>query len=342
MRIAVWRHGLPFQTDGESKVGGGRLAIEALRLLVRMGHAATLVGRASEEAAKRAWQAGVEHRPDVQEISEFDAALVLTGPSNPLYEATGESLRRLSRMRSGQLAVYGQWDVALPIDLRGGPPIPNLRFVVLSQTSPESSRPRSKVKLPFEHVRCLWELLAFRETPLLDPAAEVVPSLAYFGSDRPGRIQELQRWFRACPEVHLFGRWSPTNLNRLRFLARGVRCEGGVPEEEVVSRLNGYAATLYCADPEYVKTDFVAQRFIECAQAGVATLYSDRIQPTVREVVPPDLVMGKPEELAPRVGAFVEDAALRRDAALRNRAAVFGWAANNRCAPESAFRELFG
>ena len=49
--------------------------------------------------------------------------------------------------------------------------------------------------------------------------------------------------------------------------------------------LNHYTATLHSADAAYIKNDFVAQRFMENAMAGVPVIYSDKIQPTVRSVV---------------------------------------------------------
>ena len=84
----------------------------------------------------------------------------------------------------------------------------------------------------------------------------------------------------------------------------------------MAERLNKYAMTIYIADGAYVKQDFVAQRLLENARAGVPVAYSDVLQPSVKKMLLNtrnlNMMMRDPAELRARFEAVVAMTTERR------------------------------
>jgi hypothetical protein len=318
MNVAVWRYGLPLQVEAQSTVGGGKIAGELLKTLKKQGHNVTVVGPVSKGVEQWLADAGIAHKR-TNDLSTMDAAVVLTGPFNVMYgDGVFDTYRRLATLNGK--AIYAQWDVALPFHfaadrstkfaadchVRTPHLLKNKEWFLFTQLEEEHVRASKAASTmyataPFKHVRCLFELVEL-EKELLKPVKNPVPAIAYFGSDRPGRMRELLRWFGApgSPPVHLYGQWSEKSLAELmknQGFEPNIEYRGKIPEGRVTEVLNQYVMTFYMADPAYVKTDFIAQRFFENAIAGVATYYSDKIQPSVRKTVPSGLVLEDPKQL---------------------------------------------
>lgn len=295
VKVVVWRYGLPLQTGMESTVGGGLLTSAVLRALPQN---ATLVGKRAKGATVT-----LPCKPTL-DIQDADVAIILTGPGNGLYGEYAATYQRLSTMKPGSKVAYLQWDVALPFHFNPTapqplPPLPSgVRWFVLSQCDGKWERSRrakaagySTAK--FEHIPCFFEQ-AQLAVPHRSVVASPFPRLAYLGSDRPGRMRELARYLRTGVEADVYGRWSDKSLREAQTWGR-VRYCGTVPEALVPELLGRYAATLYVADPIYIRSDFVAQRFFENGTAGVPVAYSTRLQPSVERVVPQFVV--EPERL---------------------------------------------
>jgi hypothetical protein len=317
MKIALWRYGMSMQTDAQSTVGGGLLANATIRTLVAQGHSVDVVGPIAKGLDVR--QLGAQHRPTL-DIGRYGTAVILTGPFNPLYgDAAFDTYRRLATF-AGPVA-YAQWDVALPFHFNAmdRPKVAAIakvtqtdvhrdkRWFVLSQTAEQHLRASGSASVgyattQFTHVPCLFELEELNR-PALAPHPGPIPAIGYFGSDRPGRIAEVVRLLAApgAPPSHLYGRWSAKSLHAISApagTAAPIGYCGMVPEAQVACTLNTYACTLYLADPAYIKTDFIAQRFFENVTAGVPVLYSDKLQPSVRGAIAPEWVCESPAALA--------------------------------------------
>lgn len=317
MKVAVWRYGMALQTSDKSTVGGGLLTAAVVRALVAAGHTVHVVGPVAKGCDVRTL--GAAHVPGARTLAGYDAAVILTGPYNPLYgDAAFDTYRRLAGF-SGVVA-YAQWDVALPFHfgamlspkaaaLAKVHPDDVLRdkhWYVLAQTSEADLRAKTGKSVgyataPWTHVPCFFELEELQR-PALAPVEAPLPALGYFGSDRPERVPEVLRWFAApgAPPVQLYGRWSPKSLQAISAVQGfdvSFEYRGTVAEAAVARTLNGYAATMYLADTQYVKTDFIAQRFFENVTAGVPVLYSDKLQPSVRAAIPSDLICHDVAEL---------------------------------------------
>lgn len=357
MKVAVWRLGAGFQTEADSSVGGGRIARRAVVDLLTLGHQVTVCGRASTPTSMWFQTVGIDHQPYLNDLRGYDAALVLTGPFNPMFGALYDTYARLATLE-GQ-ALYAWWDAALPFhfapervklfaskskvtlaDLQR-----NKRWTLLTQIAAEHIPPKapaSTARNEFDVAvrRCFWELAEVEDVEPLPPLATAIACFAYFGSDRSGRLAELRRWFGGpdAPPLNLYGKWKPDSLKKV--LGPRARYCGPVPEGEVRARLNQYAATLHSADPEYVRTDFVAQRFMENAVAGVATVYSDRIQPTVADALGAvGCVVKTPGELG-SWWAHMQDPALRQVYAQAHQEHVLAWARSNPHRPQAALKEV--
>lgn len=311
MKIAVWRYGMSFQTAEQSTVGGGLLAERVLDRLIHLGHEPALVGPVARDSKLAHF-----HKPTTN-LKGYDAAVILTGPFNPMYgDAAFDTYRRLARF-SGR-ALYLQWDVALPFrfDAMLSKKVSELarvshedvtankQWFVLTQTSEADLRKKKcYASAPFTHVPCLFELEQLHPSLLLPVNPQPEARLAYCGSDRPQRVREVQRYLCAndSPPSVLFGRWSEKNLRELAMLSmQSPAYSGTIPELAVTRTLNRFASTLYIADNEYVKTDFIAQRFFENAAAAVPVIYGDSLQPSIAAVVPLEWVAQGPKELAER------------------------------------------
>lgn len=279
-RVAIWRHGLPLNSGAESNVGGGQISDAVVRHLASRCELVA-VGPVNKKAHEWLKSLGVTIQP-TEDLASFDAIVILTGPSNPLYDGFSFTYRALATARV--VPLYLQWDVALPLALdpkNGCPPIRALRVATQlhSLVARKAGRSNGYVSSSVGFVPCFFELLELGREPI-----EVrVPEhhrFAYFGSDRPGRMKEFSRFFggRDAPLVDVYGRWSKKSIESLGPNARYV---GLVPENEVRSKLNAYASAIYIADAAYVKSDFVAQRFFEQSWSGVPVAFSDRLQPSV-------------------------------------------------------------
>jgi len=318
VRVAVWRYGMALQTGDSSTVGGGYLSHRVLKRIADLGHEVHVVG----PVAKGSREGSIQY-VETKDLRRYDAVVILTGPFNPLYgDAAFDTYRRLATFE-GPVA-YAQWDVALPFHFgaMSSPRVAQLarvqtedvfrnkRWFVLAQTRGEDLRAMKSKSVgystaPFERVGCLFELEQMEQAEL-PVAKKVTSAVGYFGSDRPGRMAEFARWFVSdkSPASHLYGRWSAKSLKEMHD-ARGLdlACEyrGMVTETSVVSTLNKYATTMYLADPQYVKTDFIAQRFFENVTAGVPVLYSDKLQPSVKATIPRDLVCSTMDDFVAKV-----------------------------------------
>lgn len=364
MKIAVWRYGAGFQTEMDSVVGGGRIASAVVDALAFAGHEVTIYGSISAASEHRVCWANQQTKGRVHvarkltRLGQMDAVLVLTGPFNALYSALPETYERLASFE-GPVA-YAWWDAKLPFhfapeavklfraksNVTQADILRNKRWTILTQLQPANlpaKAPASCVDwgrgLGVEYKRCFWELAEIVGEPL-EPARLTEPHFGYFGSDRPGRIAELERWFAQpeSPNLDLYGKWKPASLEKL--LQQRTRYAGPVAEGDVREKLNGYRATLHSADMAYVKADFIAQRFMENAMAGVPVAYSDRIQTTVREVVGEEWMV----RTVPELVAFLERCADREERARiarRHQELVLSWARSNPSAPAKVLQEVF-
>ena len=298
-KVALFRYGLPFQLEGQSSVGGGLLSRAVLDAL-RARHDVTVVGKVSPAARAELTAMGVVMQPDCVDLGAFDGAVLTPGPFNLMYgDQVTDAYRRLATLPAGARVAYCQWDAALPFhfgaerserfrttcDVRAHHLFDGKRVFVLAQADEHPLRDTRNAscgyaRAPFTAVRCFFEL-AQLDAPFIQVHDAPVKAVAYFGSDRPGRLRELRRWFTDgwSPPVHVYGRWS--DKSRAQLPTSNVTFHDPVPEGLVAHCLNEYAMTFYMADPAYVRTDFVAQRFFENATAGVPTLYSDALQPSI-------------------------------------------------------------
>ncbi len=304
MKIAVLRYSLNLQTDADSSVGGGKLTRAVLTRLVDAGHDVTVVGPAGKNTIDWLRANAVTYSPDTFTLARYQACAVLTGPRNSFYGPTlANTYRLLATLPLDARAAYLQWDCALPFAFHpefdsglakagcSWQSISHLNWFVFAQGTDPACRAQGGGKsigydkIGFQFKRCFFELEEMSGVPLA-VECDVVPKFAYFGSDRPGRLREFKRWFHQpnAPAVDVYGRWSVAS--KVECQRSNVTFMPHCPEAEVQHRLNRYLATLYIADAAYVKSDFVAQRFFENAQAGVVTLYSDRLQPSIACVVP--------------------------------------------------------
>lgn len=301
MKVAVWRYGMGFQMEADSKVGGGQLARRVVEEVIAQGHTPVVVGPAGAQTLKWLEDIGVEHNKALVDLRKFGAALIVPGPCNLRFGNVTQTYTRLASLPKDAPAAYCQWDAALPFawcpeKISGFPKecdvtskdFARLRLHLLTQQLEVDARATKSVSLaaataPFKHVRCLFELEEWQPAEALGATVPKHEAIAYFGSDRPGRLRELARWFTpaGAPPVHVYGQWSAKSKERFKS-APNVEFRDGVPEGAVRGLLNTYTATLYAADPLYVKTDFIAQRFFENAMAGTPTIYSDFLQPTIR------------------------------------------------------------
>ena len=293
MKIALWRYGLPLQTDIESAVGGGTITSFVIKYLAELGDV-FVVDQATKATAcslKRPGSGITAYIPSIPSIQDFDLAFIITGPSNAMFPGYERTYQLLSTY-SGK-AVYAQWDVALPFMFQPSPikgkalpdPMLNKDWVLMTQVDERLVR-ASKSKssgygeVNYTHCQCFFELVELerhRQEVHLDP----IPKVAYFGSDRPGRMKELTRWFKGTGiPVDIYGQWS--RRSRVQLRAPNITFKGRVREDAVASLLNKYLCTLYMTDPAYAKNDFVAERFFENGRAGLPVLYSNFIQPSVK------------------------------------------------------------
>lgn len=348
MKVGVWRLGAGFQTEDDSAIGGGRIARRVVLDLHELGHEVTVFGRASIPTSMWLQGLGVDHQPKLLNMRGFGAAVVLTGPFNPLYDALYETYYRLATLEG--LAFYAWWDAALPFnfepervkffaskckvtsrDLMQGK-----KWMVLTQMS-EGHVPEKHRVVPMR--RCFWELAEVHNEVPMEPGCEYVPRFAYFGSDRPGRLKELRRWFGGAdaPPSDLYGAWNAKRLAEVQGPKLTYR--GPVAEGTVRRRLHGYAATLHSADPEYVRTDFVAQRFLENAMAGVPVVYSDQIQPSIKAAIDPRWIVRDSSEMA-QWWERLQVPSERLSLAHEHQTRVLDWAEHHPAHPRAVLREV--
>lgn len=313
MKIALWRYGLPYQHAGNSTVGGGLIA-QAVTKALSEHHELHLVGKASKDVAATIGDdpqfAG--YHPDATHLDGYDAAVILTGPANGLYAGYAKTYELLDGFAGH--AVYCQWDCALPFNFAPKPvkdvamPSPMTpRWTLLTQV-PITRLPERAVAEGVEVQQCFFELCEM-DQPWLKAcmAQEIIPRIGYFGGDRPGRMKELKRWVAAGVPIDIYGRWS--DKSKAKLDRPNVEFKGPVPEGEVAERLNRYAMTIYIADGAYVKQDFIAQRLLENARAGVPVAYSDVLQPSVKKMLLNtrnlNRIVRAPDELRARFEAIV-------------------------------------
>lgn len=289
MKVAMWRYGLPYQHAGNSTVGGGLIA-EAVTTAIAESHDLHLVGKASKdvEAIVQGDDRFSGYHPDADDLTGFDAAVILTGPANGLYPGYANTYRLLDGFKGR--AIYCQWDCALPFNFAPKPvkgvemPHPSYAKWTLLTQVPKTRLPERAAPDGVNAVQCFFELCEM-DMPWLQArkVAKVIPRIGYFGGDRPGRLKELQRWAQADVPIDIYGRWSDKSKAKLQRL--NVTFKDPVSEGTVHSLLNSYAMTLYIADGAYVRQDFLAQRVLENARAGVPVVYSDFLQPSVKRML---------------------------------------------------------
>ena len=316
MKIALWRYGLPYQHAGNSTVGGGLIA-QAVTKALSKDHELHLVGKASKDVAAVIADdpqfAG--YHPDATDLKGYDVAVILTGPANGLYAGYAKTYELLASFKGH--AVYCQWDNALPFNFApkpvSGTPMPSpmtpKRWTLMTQV-PLGRLPERATVPGVSYAQCFFELCEMDEPWLYAcPAQDVVPRIGYFGGDRPGRMKELKRWAEADIPMDIYGRWSDKSQAKLAL--PNVTFKGPVPEGQVHELLNTYALTLYLADGAYVKQDFVAQRLLENARAGVPVAYSDFLQPSVKKMLMNThnlgLIVRTPHELRARFDATLQE-----------------------------------
>lgn len=332
MKVALWRYGLPYQHAGNSTVGGGLIA-QAVTKVLSERHELHLVGKASKgvEAVIHEDPQFAGYHPEATNLKGYDAAVILTGPANALYPGYAKTYELLDGFKGH--AVYCQWDCALPFTFARRPasgfempsPMSPKRWTLLTQV-PATRLPKRATAEGVEVVQCFFELCEMDEQWLgACRVQDVIPRIGYFGGDRPGRIKELKRWAEADLPMDIYGRWS--EKSQAKLARPNVVFKGPVPEGEVHARLNRYALTLYIADSAYVKQDFVAQRLLENARAGVPVAYSDFLQPSVKKMLMNTRSLGlmvrNPAELRERFEATVgQDMKRRRAVVEKHQAAV--------------------
>ena len=355
MRIAVWRYTLPLQTEFDSTVGGGRITSHVLRSLQDLGHEPVVVDKVSLATQQWLESRGIEYAPSTS-LKGFSAALILTGPANLMFKGMRETYERIASLKKGARVAYAQWDSALAFQFYPetakkwsenpvvGWPRDDIKWSLLTQVSQEvvrssQSKATGYSTAPFKHVRCMFELAEW-ENPTLPISKSPIEAVGYFGGDRPGRIVELKRWFfNTGIPVKIHGRWSDASKQEIE--CANVEFMGPVAEGEVRERLNRYALTLHTVDGQYVKQNFIAQRFLECAMARVPTVYSDKIQPTVRHFIEPaGLMVRNPRQL----NAMVDFALNERERLVEfNEFAVSEFVTSMaHCEPIRALREVYG
>lgn len=339
MNVAVFRYCARAKFDTDSNVGGGRISRRLIQDLVEMGHEVTVLDEMSSASAYTLYQMGADCQPYILDLKDFDAAVVLTGPFNVMYgKSVFRTYERLASLRGK--AIYCQWDVALPFHFypegvnlfasQCGVTSKDLSadkdWHLLSQldAAVQVSKGEGKTvgygRFALDHRKCFFELAELEGEPM-KPCSDSIQAVGYFGSDRPGRMRELKRWFAAngSPPVHIHGQWS--EKSRKELSAPNISFMEVTPETDVRAELNKYLMTFYMADPAYIATDFIAQRFIENAMAGVPTYYSDKLQPTVA-----GLVAGYRASDLITVFKCVLDADYRRREAEEHQATVLAWA----------------
>lgn len=313
MKIAVWRYSLGLQTELDSTVGGGRITSRVLEALRRAGHSVTVASKVSPQTGAWLAQQGIAVEPALMDLSDYQGALVLTGPANVMFKGMAETYERLASLPPGAKAAYAQWDSALNFQFHPDTAkafrekctvnwnrMHHLEWTLMTQIDEwfcrfSSSKSTGYGWVPYKYTRCLFELAEWSE-PTLPICKSPIPAVGYFGSDRPGRLRELKRWFyQTGVPVHIHGRWS--DKSKAQLACPNVEFKPPIPEGEVRSHLNRYALTLYMADPQYIKQNFIAQRFFENAMARVPTAYSDKLQPAVQSTVDQGLVVREPGQL---------------------------------------------
>lgn len=312
MKIALWRYGLPYQHADNSTVGGGLIA-QAVTKALSAQHELHLVGKASKDVeaviADDPQFAG--YHPQATSLDGYDAAVILTGPANGLYPGYAKTYELLDGFKGH--AVYCQWDCALPFvfapkPVQGVPmpsPMSPTRWTLLTQV-PVTRIPERHTAEGIDVVQCFFELceLDHEWLPACRPS-KAIPRIGYFGGDRPGRLKELKRWAESDCPIDVYGRWS--DKSKAKLARPNVVFKDPVPEGQVHELLNRYALTLYIADAAYVKQDFVAQRLLENARAGVPVAYSDHLQPAVKKMLMNTrnlrLIMKTPADLRARFEA---------------------------------------
>lgn len=328
MKIAIWRYGLPYQHASNSTVGGGLIS-QTVTAALSAHHELHLVGKASKEVAvecERVAQSNelstfAGYHPDATDLAGYDAAVILTGPANGLYAGYAKTYELLDGFKGH--SIYCQWDCALPFNFAPKPvsgvemPSPmSARWTLLTQVPSHllgTRRPPPEV----DHEQCFFELCELDQQWLGScRAQDVIPRIGYFGGDRPGRMKELKRWVAADVPFDIYGRWSDKSIAKLK--RPNVEFKGPIPEGQVAERLNQYAMTIYIADSAYVKQDFVAQRLLENARAGVPVAYSDMLQPSVKKMLlnthSRNLIVSSPMELRTRFAAILESTTQQRRA----------------------------
>jgi hypothetical protein len=353
MRIALWRYGLPLQSANESTVGGGGLSMAVIETLLEQGHQVDIVGPCAKDFSLRKERLARVPRLNLR---NYDAAVILTGTYNPLYgDSAFDTYRRLALFEGP--VVYCQWDVALPFHFNAmlSPKASVLAGVtnedvhrnkswrIMAQTKEADLRAKGSTSVgynsvPFRHVSCLFELAELRR-PFLPVSERRIQAVGYFGSDRPGRIAELRRWFctETSPDLHVYGRWS--DASKAKVSGQNIVHLPPIAEDSVASWLNSHLCTMYLADAAYVKTDFIAQRFFENAVAGLPTLYSNAIQPSIKPFVSP-WICSSNEELTKRFAQLRSQTEKARAATVaEHRAAVQAFASSRTDAITPALKE---
>jgi|SRR5271166_4439890 len=345
LKIAVWRYCANAKFDTDSNVGGGRISRMVIETLVAQGHHVHILDKMTPAAEAIIYSIGARTSVITDNcMNGYDAAVVLTGPFNVMYgKPVFNTYKRLASLRGK--VIYCQWDVALPFhfhpelvtkfkqncDVTYDDLMAEKEWHVLDQLDEVYTRSKGGKTVdyegtPFKHERCFWELAELEGEPL-KPFDDPIPAIGYFGSDRPGRMRELKRWFTHpnSPPVHIYGQWSASS--RMELYAPNIKFQDVLSEDQVRPMLNKYRMTLYMADPAYVKTDFIAQRFIENAMACVPTFYSDKVQPTVERLCH-DRMVSDVGKLA-NVFSVLEDQKWRDATALAHQQKVLTWARGN-------------
>lgn len=340
MRVAVWRMGARFLTSDDSTVGGGRIAEAVLKAIRAAGHEPTVVSAVQEASGMWLDAHKFKHTTEWR-ASDYDAVVVLTGPSNPMYAALYTTYGRLAAFEGP--VIYAWYDAALGFEfdpqrkwskfrekssVKREDLFRNKTWTILGQS------PMGAEGVGFE--KCVWELIEATAGEAMPPAATARPRFGYFGSPRPPRIKELNKWFgeNGLPlDLHGKG-WKPNTLKG------DVSYVGAVKERMVRKTLNMYAATLYAADPVYIRTDFVAQRFIENAMAGVPVAYSSKLQPTIKTVVPSRLVFSDVKDMREWFAQVTSSDAHRQHEAISHREIVMSWVNTHPAKPDLVIKRV--
>lgn len=343
MRVALWRLGASLQVASDSKTCGGRMAEGIVQALIGAGAQVAVYGNVKPATGQWLERQGVELMGNTTRVTGCDWALILTGPSNAMYDSVIETYARVANYE-GPIG-YAAWDVLLPFEfspervklfrsksaVTSADVLRNKRWYMMTQEGLSG-----RWKNPAQAAGVMWELLECRRQEALKPARTYAPQLAYFGSDRPGRMAEFKRWFGAAP-TQVYGRWSAKS--QVRFPS--ATFNGPVPEGEVRERLNASLGTLFMTDPAYAGADYITQRFFENAMAGTAVAYSDKTQAVIQETVGAKAVVHGPDELLSWC-ARMEDPKKRAAAVLDHQERVFSWGEKHPQHPALVLPQLMG